>query len=46
MAEGVLLLAMMAQRFKLRLKPGHQVMPQALLTLRPRDGMPMRLERR
>lgn len=46
MAEGVLLLAAIAQRFRLRLRPGHPVMPQALLTLRPRDGMPMRLERR
>ncbi len=46
MAEGVLLLAMLAQRFRPRLRPGHPVLPQALLTLRPRDGMPMRLERR
>jgi cytochrome P450 len=44
--EGVLVLATLAQRFRLRLVPGHRVEPQALMTLRPRYGMRMRLERR
>ncbi len=39
--EGVLLLAVLAQRWKLRLKPGHVPQYRALLTLRPRHGMPM-----
>jgi cytochrome P450 len=39
--EGVLLLATLAQRWKLRLKPGHRVDYRALLTLRPRYGMQM-----
>ena len=44
--EAVIVLAMVVQRFRLRLKRGHRVMPQAQLSLRPRNGMPMRLERR
>lgn len=39
--EGVLLLATVAQRWKLRLVPGHLVRPQPLITLRPRYGMRM-----
>ncbi|HEV7499276.1 MAG TPA: cytochrome P450, partial [Vicinamibacteria bacterium] len=39
--EGVLLLATLGQRWKLRLFPGHRVEPQALITLRPRYGMRM-----
>jgi cytochrome P450 len=44
--EGVLLLATIAQRWKLRLSPGHLVQPQALVTLRPRYGMKMIAEYR
>lgn len=44
--EGVLLLATLAQRWKARLKPGHPVAYRALLTLRPRHGMAMRVEAR
>jgi cytochrome P450 len=44
--EGILVLASMARRFRLRLAPGAQVEPQGLFTLRPRFGMPMTLERR
>jgi len=36
-----LILATVAQRFRLRLAPGQAVEPQALLTLRPRGGLPM-----
>jgi cytochrome P450 len=44
--EATLLLATMAQRFRLRLMPGHLVEPQARFTLRPAHGMPMVLEAR
>jgi cytochrome P450 len=44
--EGVLLLSTLAQRFRLRLVPGHPVTPQALITLRPRHGMRMTAEAR
>jgi cytochrome P450 len=39
--EGVLLLATIGQRWRLRLVPGHPVEAQALITLRPRYGMRM-----
>jgi cytochrome P450 len=44
--EATLLLATIAQRFRLRLVPGHPVEPQAALTLRPKHGMRMVLEAR
>jgi cytochrome P450 len=44
--EGVLILATLAQRWKLRLVPGHRVEPQPLITLRPRYGMVMNVEER
>jgi cytochrome P450 len=46
MAEAILILAMIAQRYRLRLKSAHPIEPQGLITLRPRYGMPMTLERR
>lgn len=46
MAEAMLILATIAQRYRLRLKPGFPVEPQGLITLRPRHGMRMILERR
>ena len=45
-AEAMLILATIAQRYRLHLKPGHPVEPQGLITLRPRYGLQMRLERR
>jgi cytochrome P450 len=45
-AEGVLVLATLAQRWKMRLVPGHPVATQAVITLRPRHGMKMALESR
>jgi cytochrome P450 len=45
-AEGVLVLATLAQCWKMRLVPGHPVATQAVITLRPRHGMKMTLERR
>jgi cytochrome P450 len=44
--EALLILATIAQRYRLHLKPGHPVEPQGLIKLRPRYGLPMRLERR
>ena len=44
--EGVLLLTMLAQKWKLRLVPGHPVEPEPLITLRPKYGMKMRVEAR
>ncbi|HUK00599.1 MAG TPA: cytochrome P450 [Stellaceae bacterium] len=46
MAEAMLILATVAQRYRLRLKPGFPVEPQGLITLRPRHGMRMIAERR
>jgi cytochrome P450 len=46
MAEAMLILATIAQRYRLRLAPGFAVEPQGLITLRPRNGMRMLLERR
>ena len=45
-AEGVLVLATIAQRWKMRLVPGHVVAMQPVITLRPRHGMKMTLEKR
>jgi cytochrome P450 len=44
--EGVLLLATLAQRWRLRLVPGQRVTLQPIVTLRPKRGIRMRLERR
>jgi cytochrome P450 len=41
--EGQLLLATIAQRYRLRAVPGHAVEPEVRLTLRPRGGLPMTL---
>ncbi len=44
--EGVLALATIGQKWKLRLQPSQKVEPQPLITLRPRHGLRMRVERR
>lgn len=44
--EGVLLLATLAQQWRLRLTPGQAIQPKALITLRPSPGPVMRLEPR
>ena len=46
MQEAILIVAAVAQRFRLKLVPGHEVEPLGLITLRPKGGLPMRLERR
>ena len=44
--EGVLALATIAQRWRLRLVPGHPVALQPIITLRPKFGMRMTVEPR
>jgi cytochrome P450 len=44
--EAILLLATILQRYRLKVRPGFTVMPNATITLRPQGGLPMRLERR
>ena len=46
MTEAILILATIAQHYRLRLTPGQVVEPQGLITLRPRYGLRMTLERR
>jgi cytochrome P450 len=45
MTEALIILAMLGQRYRLRLAPDAAVEPVGLITLRPRHGLPMRLER-
>jgi cytochrome P450 len=46
MMEAVLLLATIAQRFRLTMEPGQHVTPTPYVTLRPEPGLRMRLARR
>ena len=46
MVEGVLLLALIAQRYELTLLPGQRVEMELAVTLRPRHGLPMVLHQR
>jgi cytochrome P450 len=46
MTEASLILATMAQRYRLKLAPGHRVELYDRITLRPRNGMMMIFERR
>ena len=46
MQEMLLALAMIARRFRLTLVDGANVMPFARMTLRPMNGLPMRIENR
>jgi hypothetical protein len=39
--EGQLILAMIAQSFRLRLVPGRVVEPEPVVTLRPKGGLAM-----
>jgi hypothetical protein len=41
-----LILSTLAQRYRLRLVPGHKVEPRASLVLSAKDGLPMTLEAR
>lgn len=44
--EAVLITAMLAQRVRFELVPGADVRPESTFTLRPRDGVPMRVRPR
>jgi len=44
--EGALVLATLAQKWRLRLVPGHPIALQPLVTLRPKHGMRMVIEKR
>jgi cytochrome P450 len=44
--EATLVLATVAQRFRLRMLPGQAIEPMASITLRPKGGVPVRLEAR
>ena len=44
--ELILLVATIAQQWRLRMVPGHPVVPQPLITLRAKHGMRMTLEQR
>lgn len=44
--EGILVLATIARRWRLRLPAGHVIHPHPTMTLRPSGSVPMRLERR
>ena len=46
MTEAILILAMVAQRYRLHLMTDHPIEPQGLITLRPRYELRMTLERR
>lgn len=46
MIEASLILATVAQHYRLRLAPGPEIELQSRVTLRPKGGMPMVLERR
>jgi cytochrome P450 len=44
MAEAQVILATIAQRYRLRLAPGHEVKPIGIVTLRPKHGIWMTLD--
>jgi cytochrome P450 len=46
MMEATLLLAVIAQRFRMRLVPGQQIEPLPSITLRPKNGIYVELEER
>ncbi|MCB0112199.1 MAG: cytochrome P450, partial [Caldilineaceae bacterium] len=46
MMEAQLVLATVAQRYRLKLVPGHRVEPNPIFVLRTSDGLPMFIERR
>lgn len=44
--EGILVIATLARAWRMRLIPGHVVQTQPMVTLRPKHGMRMKIERR
>ena len=46
MMEAVLLIAVIASRWRLKLKPGSRVVPNPLITLRPKYGLEMTVQKK
>jgi cytochrome P450 len=46
LTEALLVLATIVQHYRLRALPDHDAVPELSTTLRPRDGLPMLVERR
>ena len=46
LVEATLVLATLARRFEADLLPGKVPVPEPVITLRPRDGMPMKIRAR
>jgi len=44
--EGVLLIAALSRKWRMRLEPGYPVEVQPLITLRPKHGMRMTIQKR
>jgi hypothetical protein len=44
MAEILLIVATIAQHYRLRLVPGTRVEPEPLVTMGPRNGLPMTIQ--
>ena len=44
--EAVLCMAILAQKFRVLVPDGHKIEPVCRLTLRPKDGLPITLEKR
>ncbi|HEX6534559.1 MAG TPA: cytochrome P450, partial [Gemmatimonadaceae bacterium] len=44
--EGTLVIATLAQRWRMRYEEREAPIPEPLVTLRPRNGLPMRVVRR
>jgi cytochrome P450 len=44
MMEAQLIMATVAQKYRLKMVPGHPVVPQSKITLRPRHGLKMTIE--
>jgi hypothetical protein len=43
--EGILIIATLARHWKMHLVSGHPIQMQPLITLRPKHGIKMKLER-
>jgi cytochrome P450 len=46
LVQAPLILSMVAQRYRLEVIPGHEAVPEPLITLRVRGSLPMRVRRR
>jgi cytochrome P450 len=44
--EGILLIATLARHWQMRLEPGHSVEMHPVITLRPKHGMKMIVQKR